>query len=170
MENVICFKPSNFWFMTWWHPWSKESREADWQRSDSRPVVEGAVAAVVLVGEERALDKDTWLGLETLVTSCVWLVVDDWRLRAPAPWKEVPLLKVLTTSICGRRVGQKRTNGCSETKTKWQHRLTEWMTLVLKEVSQLWQNEGEGSDGHGVSPSKCKNIICSFPVNGFCAT
>lgn len=92
----------------------KESKEADWQRSDSRPVVGGAVAAVVLVGEERALDKDTWLGLETLVTSCVWLVVDDWRLRAPAPWKEVPLLKVLTTSICGRRVGQERTNGCSE--------------------------------------------------------
>lgn len=109
------FLACTFWFTTRQHPWSKNSWEADWQRSDSRPVVEGAVAAVVLVGEERALDKDTWLGLETLVTSCVWLVVDDWRLRAPAPWKEVPLLKVLTTSICGRRVEQK-TNGCSETQ------------------------------------------------------
>lgn len=120
-ENKITFL-----FKTGWHPWSKESREADWQRSDSRPVVEVAVAAVVLVGEERALDKDTWLGLETLVTSWVWLVVDDWRLRAPTPWKEVPLLKVLTTSICGRRAGQERTNGCSE----WQrpNGNTGWLT------------------------------------------
>lgn len=135
--------------MIWWHPWSKKSREADWQRSDSRPGVEGAVAAVVLVGEERALDKDTWLGLETLVTSCVWLVVDDWRLRAPAPWKEVPLLKVLTTSICGRRVGQERTNGCSE----WQrpNGNTGWLNGWLwwwreHRESQSWYDEGEGSE------------------------
>lgn len=128
--------------MTGWHPWSKESGEADWQSSDSRPVVGGAVAAVVLVGEERALDKDTWLGLETLVTSWFWLVVDDWRLRAPAPWKEVPLLKVLTTSIC-RRAGQERTNGCSE----W-HRPngnTGWLVgwLVVEGVSQSWHDGGQ---------------------------
>lgn len=66
------------------------------KNTHSRP----AVAAETLVGEERALgvDNDTWVGLEILVTSWFWLVTDDWRLSAP--WKEVPLLNVLTTSIC----------------------------------------------------------------------
>lgn len=131
------------WRWGGWHPWSKESRQADGQSSDSRPVVGGAVAAVVLVGEERALDKDTWLGLETLVTSCVWLVVDDWRLRAPAPWKEVPLLKVLTTSICWRKVGQERTNGCSE----W-HRLngntSDWIKGIQWCSQTRWAATGKG--------------------------
>lgn len=61
----------------------------------------------MLVGEERALDNDTWLGLEILVTSWVWLVTEDCLLRAP--WKEVPLLKVLTTSICN---GGKNETSC----------------------------------------------------------
>ena len=135
----------NFVLSAGWHLWSRESREADWQRSDSRPVVGGAVAAVVLVGEERALDKDTWLGLETLVTSWVWLVVDDWRLRAPAPWKDVPLLKVLTTSICGRRPGTGEDKWLLRvTKTKWQHRWTGWVIQVVKGIVSVmtsWVSE-----------------------------
>lgn len=84
----------NFCFWFWNFPegiWDKHT-----ESSHSRP----AGTAAVLVGEERALDKDMWLGLETLVTSWFWLVVEDWRLSAP--WKEVPLLNVFTTSICNK--------------------------------------------------------------------
>lgn len=73
------------------------------KNTHSRPTA----AAGVLVGEERALDNETWLGLEILVTSWFWLVTEDCLLRAP--WKEVPLLKVLTTSICN---GGKNETSC----------------------------------------------------------
>lgn len=146
--------PAQCWFhwLKLWHPWrweGRQSRETDrGQSSDSRPVVGGAVAAVVLVGEERALDKDTWLGLETLVTSWFWLVVDDWRLRAPGgPWNEVPLLKVLTTSICGRRErGTTGHNGFSERERqrdkRLNGRLAGWYRMVrgaLKKIKKQYR-------------------------------
>lgn len=47
--------------------------------SHSRP----AAAGGRLVGEERALDNDTRLGLERLATSWLWLVTEDCLRRAP---------------------------------------------------------------------------------------
>lgn len=82
------------------------------KESHSRP----AAAGGRLVGEERALDNDTRLGLERLATSWLWLVTEDCLRRAP--WKEAPLLKVLTTSICN---GGENETSCEKKRTPQLH-------------------------------------------------
>lgn len=101
------------------------------KKANSRP------AADVLVGEERALDKETWLGLEILVTSWFWLVVDDCLLRAP--WKEAPLLKVFTTSICNG--AENETSFFNTPCNKWQKnykKKQQHTTIQNRHIAQTW--------------------------------
>ena len=118
----------------WWGSISAQHRE----EFHSRPA---AGTAVVLVGEERALDRETWLGLETLVTSWFWLVVEDCRLRAP--WKEVPLLNVFTTSICRSEETDRQTDRHTHTELGLRerghtHTHTHWVGAQRESIGGQW--------------------------------